>query len=534
MKIEKLEMPKEGLAGMKESWRADVLSGFLVFLIALPLCLGIAMASKFPPIAGIMTSVIGGLLVTLFHGSYSTIKGPTAGMIVIVVGSVEALGKGNVVLGYKLTLAVIVVSGIIQILFGMFRTGVLGDFFPAAAVHGMLAAIGVIIGVKQFHIAMGANPAAKGTMGLIAEIPHTLINLNPHIAIIGGISLLILFGLPLVKNKYLKMIPAPMVVILIAIPLGYYFDLKHTHTYFTNGIEHYVGSNFLVTLPSNILDGFQTPNWSKMFTGDSVKWIVMFALVGSLESLLSTKAVDILDPYKRKSNLNKDLLAVGIGNTICGFIGALPMISEIVRSAANINNGSKTKWSNFYHGLFLLAFVVLAPGLIHQIPLASLSAMLVFTGYQLASPKVFKETYKVGIEQLAIFVTTFIVTMSTDLLIGIGSGILVKFLLLIYAGAPIGSLFKSKVKVVKNNNIYTLSVSDSAIFTNYLGFKRHLERIPSGKTIIINFSDVKIIDSTVMEHLHDYVEDYQRGGGELKITGTDKLKSWSSYRVGKN
>jgi MFS superfamily sulfate permease-like transporter len=536
MKTEGLVIPKEGLLGMKENWKSDVLSGFLVFLIALPLCLGIAMASKFPPIAGIMTAVVGGVLVTFFHGSFATIKGPAAGMIVIVVGCVDALGKGDVWMGYKLTLAVIVVSGIIQILFGIFRTGVLGDFFPSSAVHGMLAAIGVIIGVKQLHKAMGVEPVSKGTFGIIAEIPHSIMNLNPEIAVIGVVCLLILFLLPLIKNRYVKMIPAPMLVILISIPLGYYFDLEHAHKYLVNGSEFEVGPSYLVSLPDNILEGYEGPIWTQIFSGDSIKYIILFALVGSLESLISTKAVDILDPYKRKSNLNKDLLAVGIGNTICGFIGALPMISEIVRSSANINNGGKTKWSNFYHGLFLLAFVALAPGLIHHIPLAALAAMLVFTGYRLASPKVFRETYKVGTEQLAIFVITLVVTLAEGLLEGIFAGILSKFILHLYAGAPFSSLFRSKIKLVKGkDDVYTLSLTDAAIFSNYLGFKRVLDKIPSGNQIVLDFSNVKIVDHTVMEHLHHYGEDYHRGGGQMIIKGMERLKPWSahplSYRV---
>jgi hypothetical protein len=280
----------------------------------------------------------------------------------------------------------------------------------------------------------------------------------------------------------------------------------------------------------NLMQAFTTPDWSQISSWTSIKYVILFALVGSLESLISTKAVDILDPYKRKSNLNKDLLAVGIGNTICGFIGGLPMISEIVRSSANVNNGGKTKWSNFYHGLFLLLFVSFAAGMIHHIPLAALAAMLIFTGYRLASPKVFRETYKVGKEQLAIFIITIIVTLAEGLLEGIFAGILAKFLFHIYSGAPLRSLFSSGIKVVKGkDNVYTLILKDAAIFSNYLGFKRALDKIPPGNHIVLDFSDVKIIDHTVMEHLHHYGEDYQRSGGNLVIRGMEKLRPLSSH-----
>ncbi|MFN3404731.1 MAG: SulP family inorganic anion transporter [Cytophagaceae bacterium] len=524
------EIPATGFVGLIQNWKADMVSGFLVFLIALPLCLGIAMASGFPPIAGIMTAVVGGLIVTLFHGSYVTIKGPAAGLIVIVFGAVEALGEGDPVAGYKLTLAVIVVSGILQVLFGFFRSGVLGDFFPSSTVHGMLAAIGVIIASKQIHTLLGVKPEAKETLGLIAEIPNSIRNMNPEIGVIGIVSLLILFLLPLVKNKWIKRIPGPMLVILVAIPLGHYFDLEHAHKYLFLNHNFEVGPKFLVTLPDNILDGFAFPDFSQILTMESIYWILMFSLVGSLESLLSTKAVDILDPYHRKSDLNKDLMAVGIGNTICGFIGALPMISEIVRSSANINNGAKTKWSNWFHGAFLLGFVVLAPSLIHQIPLAALGAMLIFTGFRLASPKVFLQTYKVGKEQLIIFVTTLVVTLATDLIIGIFSGIMVKFVIHFISGAPLNSLFKSKLEISKSEGGgYNVKVFDSAIFSNFISLKNQLDKLPSGSNINIDFSGVKIIDHSVMEHLHHYGEDYQKNGGRLAFTGMGHLQPLSDH-----
>jgi len=536
MKTERpsMELPQTGFAGLMQNWKSDMLSGFLVFLIALPLCLGIAMASGFPPIAGIITAIVGGILVTFFSGSYVTVKGPAAGLIVIAIGAVTDLGAEfggeDKFIGYKLALATIVVSGIIQILFGFLKTGVLGDFFPSSAVHGMLASIGIIIGAKQIHTLLGVKPEANEPIGLIAEIPYSIMHMNPEIAVIGIVSIVILFTLPLIKNKYVKMIPAPMVVILFAIPLGHYFDLEHTHKYLVNGHEFEVGPTFLITLPSTVFEGITFPDFSHVFSGTSLRYIIMFSLVGSIESLLSTKAIDVLDPYKRKANLNKDLLGVGIGNTICGFIGGLPMISEIVRSFANINNGAKSMWSNFFHGVFMLLFVALAPGMLHQIPLAALAAMLIFTGYRLASPKVFTETFKVGKEQLIVFLTTIVITLATDILVGIFSGILVKFLLHVISGAPLKSIFRSHVSVAKSGDReYTLIVSDAVIFSNYLGFKRILDRIPSGSKITLDFSGAKMVDHTVMEHLHHYGEDYHRNGGETVIKGMDRLKPLSAH-----
>jgi MFS superfamily sulfate permease-like transporter len=528
MKI--LTQPKDGLEGLKEHGKTDALSGFLIFLIALPLCLAISKASGFPPIAGIYTAIIGGLIVSLFMGARVTIKGPAAGLIAIAVGAVEELGRGNNEVGYRLALAVVVVSAAIQILFGVFKAGKLGDFFPASAVHGMLAAIGFIIIAKQIPVLLGTKAVGKEPLELYAELPSLLANLNPEVALIGMISLLILFLLPLSKNKLLRIIPPPMVVLLVAVPLAAFYDFSHEHDYTLGDINyHIIPNNLLVQLPDSFLGGITLPDFSQIFSLVSIKYIIMFALVGSLESILSAKAIDILDPYKRKSDLNKDTLAVGTGNFLAGWIGGLPMISEIVRSSANINNGGKTRWANFFHGLFLLIFVALASDFIEMIPNAALAAMLIYTGFRLASPKEFKKTWQIGWDQLIIFVVTILVTLATDLLVGIFAGVFTQFLLHFISGMKIKSLFKSNFEIIESDGGYMVKVRDAAVFSNYLSFKRCFDAFKPGRKVVFNFSEAHIIDHTLLEHLHHFEEDYHNSGGHVLMQGLGRHKANSDH-----
>lgn len=522
-------IPQDGLPGLKQNWKNDLISGFLVFLIALPLCLGIAMASGFPPIGGIFTAIIGGLLVGPFMGSRLSIKGPAAGLIAIAIAAVTDLGQGDAMAGYRFALAVIVIAGLIQVAFGILKLGRFVDFFPASAVHGMLAAIGIIIIAKQFPVMLGVKPESSNPLALLVEIPSMFGRLNPEIALIGLLSLLILFGLPLIKNQWIKRIPAPMLVLLIALPLGRIFDLTHEHSYLFLDHQYFVGPKFLVTLPSSFLDGITFPDFGKILTMDSIKYIIMFALVGSLESLLTVKAVDGLDPYHRKSDPNKDMLAVGVGNTLCGLVGGLPMIAEVVRSSANVNNGAKTRWANFFHGVFLLIFVAFFPNLIHQIPLAALAAMLIYTGYRLASPKLFRETYKIGKEQIVVFLVTILVTLAEDLLLGIAVGILVEILFHVFSGTSLKYLFKSNVERVETKETILLKAREAAVFTNYLGYKKHLESIPTGMKVILDFNRVRLVDHTFMEQVHHFETEYHRTGGSVEIIGLEKLKAVSAH-----
>ncbi|NJD08422.1 MAG: SulP family inorganic anion transporter [Methylococcaceae bacterium] len=530
-------LPKTGLAGLAENWTADVMSGFLVFLIALPLCLGISMASGVPPMAGIITAIIGGIVVSRVNGSFVTITGPAAGLIVVILEAVQDLGGGDAMAGYRYTLAAIVCASVIQTLLGIFKAGKLSAFFPSSVVHGMLAAIGIIIMSKQIHTLVGVRPEAKTLFGTIGEIPHSLMELNPEVAAIGGLGLLIMVIWNLLKNRYLKMIPAPILVVVLGVMLGEYFDLEHEHIYMflpNDPIlphhEYTIGPRFLVAIPENFLAGFTFPDFGRISELAFWEHVITICLVGSLESLISAAAVDKLDPYKRYSDLNRDLTAVGIGNTVAGMVGGLPMIAEIVRSSANINNGARTGWANFFHGAFLLIFVALFPRLIHEIPLAALAALLVFTGYRLAAPREFAKTLAVGKEQLAVFVITIIGVLATDLLIGVAIGMLAEFLVHVLRSVNWHEVLKLYFEIEEEEpGIYRVRVDGAAFFANFLSLKSELSALPEGRTVMFDLSETETIDHTVMEFIHHYCEDYERRGGKAEIHGLEQHQAASGH-----
>jgi MFS superfamily sulfate permease-like transporter len=537
MKTEnKLIEPKDGFAGMKENFSADVLSGFLVFLLALPLSLGIAKASEFPAIFGLLTAMVGGIIVSFLAGSKLTIKGPAAGLIVIVAGSVTDFGGGEE--GWHMALGAILVAGIFQVLFGVLKLGKLSDFFPLSAVHGMLAAIGLIIISKQIHILVGASTnyadgPLKGKsivepLDLIAKIPDTLAHFFAHqeVALVGLVSLAIVFGWPMLKIGFLKKIPAPLVVLAVSIPLSMFLGIHNVKEVvgpdgkvITKAFSPLVSfdKGFFEILGINVsFDGFSQ-------TGTFIKYVIMFALVGSLEALLTIKAIDMLDPFKRKSNMNKDLIAVGVGNIIAGVFGGLPMISEVARSSANVANGGKTRWANFFHGIFILLFLIFAVSFSNYIPNAALAAMLIGVGYKLAHPKAFGHMAKIGWEQIIIFLTTIIFTLGTDLLVGIGAGILIKIIFHVMHGAPLKSLFSSKARIEGN----TIKVEGAAVFSNLIGIKKQIAKFNYSDNVIFDLTACKLVDHTVIENLHHIKDDFENEGGSFSILGLEEFKRLS-------
>jgi len=493
---------------INQNFKYDIKAGFSVFLLALPLCLGIAIASQFPPIAGVLTAIIGGLVSTFLGSSRLSIKGPAAGLIVIVLGAVNELGGGDMVLGYKRALAVGVVAAVIQILFSLFKWGKAAEIMPPSVIHGMLAAIGVIIIAKQGAVIFGVEAVAKSPLGLLAELPQNIMNLNPKIALIGGLSFLIVKLWP--RFKKLNFVPAAIVVLLVSIPLTFFFT---------------VGPQFLIEVDSQLLKAITFPDFSVVFSPVSLKYIVMYALVGSIESLLTVCAVDNLDPEKQASDLNKDLFSTGIGNLISSLVGGLPMISEIVRSKANIDYEAKSRFSNFYHGLFLLLSLLLIPGLLNMIPMAALAALLVHTGMRLASPSDLIKTFKIGKDQFFIFVSTMVITLLVDILVGVGVGLLLKIILHLVRGAKPRDFFKLDFSREEREGRVLLKIKGALVFSNFLSLKRLIQKEGACESKpVLDLSETLLVDHTIQMKLAGYKE-----RGLLEIKGLDSLKAVSDH-----
>lgn len=540
------EIPVGDATGLRKYFKYDIVSGLLVFLIALPLCLGISLASGYPPLAGIFTAIIGAFVTTFLSNSELTIKGPAAGLIVIAIGCIESFGGEGFAKGggaadmraYKLALAVGVVAAVGQIILGLLKAGSLGEFFPLSAVHGMLASIGVIIIAKQIPVALGVS--AKGEpLVLLKNIPQYIKEANPAIALIGVVSLAILFIWPLFRNRVpaLKMIPGQLVVLLVAIPMGMFLDLLHTHSYTLQNHQYQLSDQYLVKMPDRVFGMFDYiahPDFSAIGTGNFWYWAMMFFLIGSLETLLSAKAVDMIDPWKRKTNLNRDLTAVGVANLGCAFVGGLPMISEIVRSRANIDNGARTRFADMWHGLFLLACVALIPTVLHRIPMAALAAMLIYTGTRLAHYNEFANVFKIGWEQLIVFVATIVGVLATDLLMGIGIGIAVEFAFLLLNGAPLSSLFKAPMDVEdRDASTRVIKVRSVAMFTNWIALRKKIEAegVSQGKNVTVDLSNTKLVDHSVMEKLHEMERDFKGRGLTLHVTGLDAHRPFSAHAL---
>lgn len=483
-------------------FRYDLVSGFIVSLIALPLCLGIASASNFPPVTGVLTAITGGLIIGFLSGSELAVKGPAAGLIVIVAGAVEEYGKGDMHQGYLLTASLIAVTGVMQMLLGSFKIGRWADFIPSSIIHGILAAIGIIIISKQAHLLIGITPQElKGMepLELIKAIPHSLTHLEWHISVTGILCLSLLFILPRVKNPVIKAIPPFLIVIVLSMLVAQALHLSDEKYKFYNPLINPGKLEFNFFFDPGIFSGTNL-----MIT---VKYFFLMTIIGTIESILTVKAVDLLDPYKRTSDYDRDVIAVGAGNLLAGLMGALPMISEVARSSANISNKGVTRLSAISHGFFLFAFVLLFAPVIKLIPVAALSSILIFVGLKLANPRDLVKAWKISHEHFLILVTTMITTICIDMLVGVAFGIACKILINFIKSGELKSLFKAKIKTEASDRQCIIYLDTTAVFTNWLPVKKILQR-EQGKKLVIDFSAVKITDSAFIENVTRYKESY--------------------------
>jgi MFS superfamily sulfate permease-like transporter len=516
-----------GLKGLAQNWRSDLMAAVSVALIALPLSLGIALAAGAPAMAGIISAVVGGLVTTLYRGGHISVNGPAKGVIAVILLGIALMddGKGQ---AFNYVLAAIVVAGAIQALLGVLKLGRFADVFHSSVIQGLLAAIGIIIFAKQIHVAFGSHADKKATIvqnlvDAIVQLPQA----NPFVVIISLVGLLLTLFHSKISYKLFHILPTPMWVIALSIPFVYAFNFFEAHTMSFLGRAYEVGPELLLKIPDNIMDSIMHPNFGKINTLNF--WTTVFSLlmITSIESLAIAKAVDKIDPYRRKTDLNKDLTGIGLSTVAAGFLGGLPIIAVIIRSTVNIQNGAKTKWSNMYQGIILLLFIVLLAPVMTKVPLCAFAILLVYTGFKLASPSVFKEVYKLGIEQLIFFVFTMVLTLYTNLLIGLFGGLLIALgTHILLARVPVTSffqmLFNSGTKLLKkSSDSYELRIKGIANFLSILNLKKIMQDIPDGSDVKINVSSTRILDLTVQEYLYDFKKEHALTGGKVRITGME-------------
>lgn len=472
--------------------KTNLLAGFIIFLIALPLSIGISVASGAPPSAGILAAIIGGVVGSLVSGSYVTISGPAAGLIVVVLDAISALGGGDPVLGFRITLAAIVFAGLLQILIGYFKLGGMALAVPVNALQGMLTSIGLIIMIKQVFVIEGISPHAKSILLQLIEIPQRVSENNLEIFLIGisCLAIVILFNRCPRLNRIL---PAPLAAVALGLAYSFIVDIAHPHRVELINRYYEVGPNFLLKVPENFKDFFIYPLFAHVLSSEFFLAVLTIALVGSIESVLSTAAVDKLDPMHRESDLNMDLVSKGICNTILGFIGGIPVISEIVRSSANISNGATNRWSNLFHGLFIAGFVLFASSVLNQIPLATFAAILIYVGFKLVNPLQFKNIFRMGWDQFLVFLGTILLTLATDLLIGILFGTLLNFIFNAVQSKSFIKLIKLDRKVSSTGDLCIIDVKSACVFSNMLTLKKIIDK-SDAKNIIVNFAGGTFVD----------------------------------------
>ncbi len=495
---------------MKSSFQfnsSDLLSGMVVFLVALPLCLGIAVASGAPPFAGIITGIIGGIVVGVLSNSNVSVTGPAAGLIAIVLTAVTQLG-------YESFLAAVVGAGVIQLILGLAKAGGISSYFPTAVIEGMLVAIGIIIIKKELPHAIGYDIENEGDFysyriidkedgGFFGELIHSFNFAHNGAIIVTLVSIAILIAFNKVKwLQKIKAIPGALVAVITGIIMNEVFKSTSDATLaITN--EH------LVRLPmaksvGEFFGQFDSPSLES-FSNPQV-WIVAvtIAVVASIETLLCLEAGDKMDPFKRYSNANTELRAQGIGNILSGLVGGLPMTSVIVRTTANVNAGAKTKMSAVYHGILLLLSAIAIPHILNMIPMASLAAILIMIGWKLANPKVFKHMWENGRQQFIPFIITVVAVVATDLLKGVGVGLVVSIFYILRGNMKLAYRFR-KEEYDEGETIH-IDLAQEVSFLNKAAIKQTLADLPKNSKVLIDAGNTVYIDFDVLELFRDFIQ----------------------------
>jgi MFS superfamily sulfate permease-like transporter len=485
--------------------KTDILSGLVVFLVALPLCLGIALASGAPLFAGIISGVIGGIVVGLLSNSQLSVSGPAAGLTAIIVAAIGSLGN------YQVFLMAVVLAGVLQILLGIAKAGTISNYFPSNVIEGMLTAIGIIIILKQLPHAIGYDVDNEGDFFFIEKNTGH----NTFSAIIDAINYshlgavlisVVSLGILIAFNKVdflkkIKVIPGALVAVVVGVILNEIF--KSTGSNLAISQEH------LVNLPvpktfGDFLGQFTAPDLAAITRTDVWITALTLAAVASIETLLCVEASDKLDPFKRYTNTNAELFAQGTGNIMSGLIGGIPMTSVIVRTSANINAGARTKISTIAHGTFLAVAVVLIPTILNKIPLACLAAILLMIGYKLASPKVFKHMWENGKYQFVPFIVTVLAVVFTDLLKGVAIGLVVSVFYILRANLRLAYFFEKKTH--QEGEVVTMKLAQEVSFLNKAAIKQTLNEVPANSRLIIDASDTFYVDHDVLQLIRDFLE----------------------------
>ena len=481
--------------------RYDIPSSIVVLLVALPLCLGIALGSQAPLFSGIIAGVVGGIVVGLVSKSPLSVTGPAAGLTVIVA---TAIGK---LPSFEVFLLAVVLAGVIQLLFGYFRAGVIGDYVPNSVIKGMLAAIGIILILKQFPHLVGYDVNYLGDESFdqankentFSGIAHALQAFSPAAMIIGAVSLFILIAWqvpPFKKYKFFQTVPAPLIVVVVGTALN---------SFFINRFPGFaLDSQHLVNLPvakdvTSYITFLKFPDFSALNNYQVWTVAITLAIVASLETLLNIEAIDKLDPFKRVTPSNRELKAQGIGNIVSGMLGGIPVTSVIVRSSANLNSGARSKMSTILHGIMLMVSVIFIPGILNMIPLSALAAILIYTGFKLANVETFKVFYKQGWSQFVPFTVTILAILFSDLLVGIVIGLVVGLFFMIRSN------FESAVLLVNNNENYLFRLMKDVSFLNKPIVKRTLEEIPANSNVLIDATRVNFIDKDVVDAINGFL-----------------------------